>query len=365
MTDRITPAGYRPWSPAAATLAIRDAYANGFSGILHSPTRHLDFALMVHETGGYGTVAEASRDRGWAGAWAGQLVAPWIICQEMYPGCWPGSPQTIGDCVSHGTGNAVLTTMSYEIAFYQTVGGPSATPVVAGVTDCVVSTESIYWWRGYNGDGWDCLDSTRMVVEHGLLLRNNYPELGVDLTHYSGRVAHNYGSQQPPAKIETESRKHRIATAATCNTFDEVRDALGNGHGVVHDGGEGWSSTRDENGFSRQSGRWSHSMAGIGCDDRDVIKKKYGEPLFLILNSWGDWNDGPRRVLESQSLVPPSKREKWTALEICDADGFLQIPVGSYWARWSDCKNRDFVALAGINNWARAPLADYLPVFSQ
>jgi C1A family cysteine protease len=36
-------------------------------------------------------------------------------------------------------------------------------------------------------------------------------------------------------------------------------------------------------------------MAWIACDDTEWAYKKYGGPLFLIQNSWGEFNGGPKR----------------------------------------------------------------------
>ena len=362
---RYLPRGGEAWEAAPTSLSVRDRYEQGYSGLLRAPDTERLFRAKSMETGGYANVAEASRVYGWAGAGEGKLVAPYVLCQEMYPNCWPGAPQEVGDCVSHGTSNAIFTTAAFEIAFAKTQGGASGLPVVdpRGVKDCVFSTEYLYWWRGYGGDGWDCQDATRMAIEHGMMLRNNYPDIGIDLREYSGGLAHRYGSKSPPANIEAIGKEHQITTAAACNSFEEVRDALYNGHGVVTDGGEGWSSNRDENGLSRRSGSWSHSMCCIAADDRDCVKKKYGEPLICILNSWGVWNSGSRRIMESKEWIPPSKRELWIKVGICDSEGFLLIPEGAYWTTYSSAKNRDFVACAGMERWARAPVTDYLPCF--
>jgi hypothetical protein len=51
----------------------------------------------------------------------------------------------------------------------------------------------------------------------------------------------------------------------------------------------------------------------------------YKEPLALVQNSWGNWNDGSRRIFGTK----------------------LDIPIGSFWARWSDIKNREMIAVSG------------------
>ena len=80
-------------------------------------------------------------------------------------------------------------------------------------------------------------------------------------------------------------------------------------------------------------------MAYIGADDRPETHRKYGGPLLLVLNSWGArWNSGPRGVMGTS----------------------LEIPQGSFWAKWSDLARRDAYAIAGLNGWPRKALPDYL-----
>ena len=55
--------------------------------------------------------------------------------------------------------------------------------------------------------------------------------------------------------------------------------------------GYGFSSRRDSNGIAKRSGGWSHAMAWIACDD---THERYKETLFLVQNSWGKWNSGPK-----------------------------------------------------------------------
>ena len=69
----------------------------------------------------------------------------------------------------------------------------------------------------------------------------------------------------------------------------------------------------------------------------DVIKEKYGEPLVLFMNSWGHWNSGGTRILNTT----------------------IDIPAGSWWAKWSDCKRRYMVAYSGADGWPARKLPDW------
>jgi hypothetical protein len=70
-------------------------------------------------------------------------------------------------------------------------------------------------------------------------------------------------------------------------------------------------------------------MAYTGVDDRDEVKAKYGGPLVLIQNSWGEFNSGPRRIMGTN----------------------IDIPIGSFWARWSDISRRYMCAFSSVAGW--------------
>lgn len=332
-------------APLATTPEeIHRMYDKGYAGAYKTPEGTASFEQFItSQPFGNLNGSLVVSGNGLAGAGAGNLVLPFRFVEELLPGCWPGAAQQRGDCVSHSTKNAALTTLCCDIASGKPdeVSGlremlPEISP--EGVTQGALSTEAIYWYRGYNGDGWECDVAARVACESSALWpRRDYPDLGFDLSRYSGSLAGKYGSKRPPELVTTEGRKHLIRTATRINTADSVRDMLANGYGVTTCGGEGWSSFRDENGFSRRSGSWSHALAFIGFDDRDIIKQKYGEALVLVLNSWGRWNSGGRKILGTDIL----------------------IPEGSFWALWSAVRNRSMIALSGANGWPAKSLPPF------
>ena len=314
---------------------IHQMYDDGHAGVWHDPVAIAEFENMIVGSGGNLDGESVAKANGLAGSGEGRLIAPFVFVMRLFPGCWPGAAQQVGDCVSHDTKNAALTTMSCDIASGkpdeetgQVQGVPTIDPV--GISQGALSSEAIYWYRGYSGDGWSCEAAANIAItKSALWLRNAYPELGIDLTRYSGSQAHKYGRTAPPESITTVGRKHLVRQATRVRTFADVRDYLANGYGISTCGGEGWSNKRDENGVSYRKGSWSHAMAFIGADDRDIIKQKYGEPLVLILNSWGKWNTGGRRILGTD----------------------IDIPEGSFWTPWSAVRNRSMLALSGTNGW--------------
>ena len=315
------------------------AYEDGFEGVYDDPGEHERFvAGMAYQSG-----ADAATAFGWADEGKGKLVVPFKNIEALYPNAMPGPAQRRGDCVSHSTKNAALGTMCCDIMSGEPdevtgkiEGPPDVSPT--GEKNGVLSTEAIYWWRGHGGDGWSCSHAGRVLVSSsGMWLRQDYPDFDFDLTKYSSNLAGKWGRSSPPSKVKDHGLKHEIRQATQLDSFEEVRDFLYQGYFISGCGGEGWSSTRDDNGFSRQRGSWSHAMAVIAADDRDVIKQKYGEPLICILNSWGIFNSGPRKILGTT----------------------LEIPHGAFWAKWSDCRRRYHVAFSGAEGWPPKKLPDW------
>jgi hypothetical protein len=322
---------------------VVESYEKGFIGAVCDPVATEKLQADIAAAGGLPQGAMACSAYGLEDSGKGKLSLPFLEILKLYPDSLPGGAQGRGDCVSWSTRNAGLTTMCCDItsgtpdeASGKLEGAPevSDTARLAGV----LSTEAIYNWRRHGGDGWSCSEAACVVLkDSGLWLRKKYEEIDVDFTAYSSRNAGIYGSKTPPDSWRKIGADHLIRTATVLDTYEQLRDMLANGYGVSSCGGEGFSSVRDLNGVSNRSGSWAHALAYIAVDDRPEIINIYGEPLIAVQNSWGNWNDGGRRIFGT----------------------FVDIPVGSFWARWSDIKNRDMIALSGVNGWPPKKLKSY------
>lgn len=314
---------------------VIEMYRDGFIGAMKStPEQKQEFKSLCTSINGTADSTVIAKANGWYGSGAGKLSIPFVFIDKHFPGSLPGPGQERGDCVSWGTKNAILLTLACEIESGkpdEVTGILEGVPEVPadGIRDGVLSTEYLYWFRGYNGDGWQCPIAAKVAITYGVLLKKPYPELDIDLTNYSGRLAGKYGSRKPPEEIQAEGKKHLVRTSTTLRSFEEIRDYLNNGYGVSSCGGEGFSNKRDENGVSRRQGSWAHAMAYIGADDRPETHDKYDGPLVLVQNSWGKWNNGPRQILGTT----------------------IDIPEGSFWARWKDVSRREAIALSSVNGW--------------
>lgn len=320
------------------------AYETGFVGAYADAEAGEQLRDDIRSAGGQPDGSMACHEYGLADSGKGKLSLPVLEILKLYPECLPGGAQGRGDCVSWSARNSALGTMCCEI----TSGKPDpesgrleGAPDVSDIAriNGVLSTEAIYNWRRHGGDGWSCQAAARVMMnESGLWLRQAYPEINVDFTRYSSRNAGIYGRSTPPESWLKIGRQHLVQTVTEVNDYETLRDLLHNGYCVSSCGGESWSSERDDNGVSKRTAKgWAHALAYLGVDDRPEIIQLYGEPLVLIQNSWGEWNGGGRRIYGTN----------------------IDIPIGSFWSKWSDMKNRYMVAVSGVNGWPPKKLASY------
>jgi hypothetical protein len=360
--------GGQQWLPTMVGLApdqIVKAYESGFVGAYFDSDAHDQRLAEAKAATGFTTIHDAATSNGWAGSTKGQLVIPFVHVLEQYPGCWPGPAQERGDCVSHSDKNACLLTMACDVVSGlpdPKTGKVEWFPEISeeGIRNGCLSSEWVYWFRGSNGDGWSCDASASWRTKIGIMLRQAYPDLGIDLTRYSGSLAGKYGGQKPPEVMQKVGSEHLLWSTANCDTFAECSDALGNGHGLHTCGSEGISNKRDENGVSHRSGSWPHAMHYCGADSRPEVLKLYGlrddDGLVLDLNSWYIWNSGPRDIYDSAKFVPPHKLEEWKRKGIVNpVTGNIMIPEGSCWIPWSEMRNRQVIAFSGVQGWKPKP----------
>ena len=80
-----------------------------------------------------------------------------------------------------------------------------------------------------------------------------------------------------------------VLNGSTQTIVNNIKDLLYNGYGIVLFTNVGFPDSRDSTGLSYPDRNWYHTYAIIGYDDR---KMEYNECVYLLANSWGDWNSG-------------------------------------------------------------------------
>jgi hypothetical protein len=254
---------------------LLNAYKNGFEGSKCDP-EDVDKLLGELPHPLFGAAAYKLYGTG-----EGKVALLFKSVQKFDPTFGSHERQTVGDCVSHSTRNAVDITRCHEI-----IGGEREEFVARG------ATEAIYGSRGHGGEGMTCSGAARFVHQNGgILLRKDYGKY--DLSKYNGGLGSSWGRSGTPKELVEEGKKHQVKTISLIKTVAEARDAIANGYALSVCSGYGFSSRRDQHGIAKRSGSWAHAMAWVAVDDSREI---YNETLFLVQNSWGVWNGGPKRL---------------------------------------------------------------------
>lgn len=312
------------------------AYSSGFVGCQANPRADEEFADSIIRHGGDPDGGNIAHQWEFAEAGKGKLSLIFPAIDAVFPGALPGPAQLWGDCVGAAAANCYLGSLAQEIVDARPdevtgiVEGPPDIPEL-GVRQGVVARESIFAWRGKASDGWFCSAAAKAVTEKGVLVRKAYPELGIDLTKYTSETIRLGGARPPSDKWLAESKQYVARTATFVNTREQVRDFLAAGYCIFNCSSMGFERTRNEDGVSRQVGIWHHAQAFTGYDDRDIVIKKYGQPLVLWTNSWNAWNTGPRTILGTSISIPP----------------------GSYWALANTIDRCQCIALSSVAGWPR------------
>lgn len=287
---------------------LLNAYRAGFDGAICDPEETAALLASL-KTPLFGAAAYKLFSSG-----EGKLSLPFKSLMKFVPDFGESERQTDGDCVSHATRNAVDGTRAVEIDVSgeaESFEGRSA-------------TEAIYQSRYGRGDGMTCSGAAKYVSESGgILLRKDYGV--VDLSEYDSTIGAR--KRIPNSIFVEEAKKHQVKTISMITTIEEARDALANGYFLSVCSGYGFSSRRDAKGIAKRSSGWNHAMAWIACDD---TRERYNETLFLVQNSWGAWNSGPK--VHGQ-------------------------PGGSFWIRESDARGM----LASQGSWVFSDVDGFPP----
>ncbi|SFH97275.1 hypothetical protein [Planctomicrobium piriforme] len=226
-----------------------------------------------------------------AGTGAGQIALLYKMLEKAYgEKAYPILRQLIGDCVSFGWMKGVALTMAVDIFLK---GDAEEFPEKMPATEWIYFTSRVLVGKGRlgRGDGSVGAWAAQAVKDHGILFRQPYD--GVDLTSYSGDRAKDWGYRGPSNAdaLEQIADEHPIQQTALVNTYEQARDAIFNGYPVPVCSNQGFTAKRDNDGFCRPSGSWSHCMCFIAADD------SFGRPGLLCDNSsWGaTYFSGPKR----------------------------------------------------------------------
>jgi hypothetical protein len=204
------------------------------------------------------------------------------VWELMFAG-YPDYPaQQIGDCVSFGHAHGhdlLMTAEAYRGDIEVSVIHRTCTEFIYGESRKVGGMLGPF-------DGSYAAAAVKAMTTVGYLSYGELAEAG-EATSYSGKRAKAWGWSGPPGAVEALAGRRKLGAAALVRTWDELVAAIANGYPVTVCSDQGFSMTRDQQGFCAARGRWSHCMVIGGV--------RFDRPGACILQSWGpDMPSGPR-----------------------------------------------------------------------
>jgi len=283
---------WKEWPEGRVRRAeLRRLYASGYQGAYHADGERDELV----DGFAFPTFADAAEEydlRSFDGN-AGGLYLPFLSVLELEPAAYDGAQET-GDCVSWWAQRHADSVRANDIL-------DRAEPESWRAEG---ATEPIYGWRETRRAGMSCARAVDYLTSSGgVILRKLYDS--ADLTSYNPALAVKWGRRQgTPDGINQAGRAHQIKQATCVEDLESMRVAFRCGYSVGGCSGLGLSARRDANGVSEPAGSWAHAMWWGGYDERRETVDAIGEPVVLVVNSWGDWNRGPRRILGTSVDMP-------------------------------------------------------------
>lgn len=231
----------------------------------------------------------------------------------------------VGCCVGCGWKHAADICQAMQI-----VGGtraewkPLSVEVIYGGSRVEIGRGQI------RGDGSVGAWAAKWVGQYGVAPMEKFGS--VDLSTFSPARAREFGRTGVPADIEDAAKLHPVKAAALVKSWADVKRAIQQGYPVAVCSDQGFSMTRDRDGFARASGSWAHCMCICG------VRKGPREGGF-ILNSWGDtahtgpvWPaDAPVAGFWADAAVIDRMVRQGDSFALADLQGFPARPVPLDW----------------------------------
>lgn len=170
--------------------------------------------------------------------------------------------QAIGSCVGWGWALGVLMRSAIESLIYgegEEVHGRISEAAIYGFSRVEVAGVSFAGW----GDGSYGAAAAEAVRKYGNLYYDDYTSISkskyADHRTYSGDREKNWGAYGVPNDLEATAKKYTIKTTSLVRNFDELAAAMVNDLAPIPVcSNQGFTMTRDSDGFCRASGSWSH-----------------------------------------------------------------------------------------------------------
>ena len=193
--------------------------------------------------------------------------------------------QGIGSCVGHGYAGCVDLLSSQEIIVHGEAEDWKGRALEASIY-ALSRVEARGKTRAGLSDGSYGAAACKAIMNFGVL-HYGVDYGGVTFTDYSAQREKSWGDTGLPDNLEPFAKKRLVRETTLIQSFSDFCKAVSSGYPVSICSNQGFTFSRDKDGFCKPRGQWSHCMAGIS--------KRHGKrPGGLIWNSWGpNSNSGP------------------------------------------------------------------------
>ena len=201
---------------------------------------------------------------------------------QSLPGWRRGSQGNVGSCVGWAASLAVDFVAALDVvvrAEPEEVRGRVVESSVYGFSRVEARDQK----TNGGGDGSTGFHSAKAVRDYGVL--HYGVSYGGDIIEQSGQQQRDreWGRTGVPDHLEPFAAQRRCSETTLAVDFDQAAAAIQNGYPVMVCSGQGFSMSRDEDGFCKPGGVWWHAMCLAGV--------RWGKrPGLLCFNSWGDSN---------------------------------------------------------------------------
>jgi hypothetical protein len=251
--------------------AAFSAYEQGMTGYVPNMREKMEFL----DTQKYQYFSEVNIK----GSGLGKRALLWHYAKKLDKRCFT-ERQTTGDCVSHATRNSRDITRAVQIL----VNRQPEDWFQLG------ATEPTYGARGHGGQGMSPGRAARFERDVGFLARTDYGV--VNLTAYNSKIGTNWGPKGVPKEVQELCSKNKVGVISNVRTQEDLMDAMFNGYCASSGQMASWSVDSNSKGIHYRTPKgWAHMMAIGGYDDSKEI---FPFRVWMILQSWGQWNQKPK-----------------------------------------------------------------------
>lgn len=203
------------------------------------------------------------------GTGAGKTTLLYKAWKDALGSYFPYRAQTIGDCVSHGHGHGVdlLQAVQISLGKQHEKWEETATEAIYGMARVDIGQGQLG-----NQDGAVGAWAAKAISTLGTVDRE---VVGV----YDGQRAKLWGNSGVPQSIHDAAPAHKVGAVSLIQKYSDLEDALANGYPVTVCSNQGFTMTRDQQGFCQPQGSWSHCMLIVGT--------RVDRPGACIFQSWG------------------------------------------------------------------------------